>query len=167
MVWLGWAGLVRTPCTNWNPNFAWNLLSCLVPQFLSPMLPCTKMRREHVPLRVGSWEKILSEEHRVFNTTHVYTARLAEMSEGMLHRGECPNQHRTGSPSPVPRLGTAAAKQGESLCATQTQSSWHTPGSDKGTTIPSAALTKASLFPSSPCPDWEKYNCHSTVQWLL
>lgn len=44
MVWLGWAGLVRTPCTNWNPNFAWDPFSCLVPQFLSPRLPCTKMR---------------------------------------------------------------------------------------------------------------------------
>lgn len=87
------------------------------------------------------------------------------MSEETLQRGEWPSHHRTGNKRPFPGLDTAT--RDASLRARQTQSSWHTPGSDKGTTTPSAALTKASFLPSSTRPDWEKYNCHSTVPWLL
>lgn len=43
-----------TPYTIWRPNFAWDPLSCLVLQFLSPMPPWMKVRPQHVPLMVGS-----------------------------------------------------------------------------------------------------------------
>lgn len=86
-----------------------------------------------------------------------------------LQRGECPGLHRAGTMQQCwasPRAACGCILQAErdaSLHARQTQSSCYPPGSDQGTTTPFATLTKAPLFPSSPCPESER-NTTSTQE---
>lgn len=102
-------------------------------------------------------------------STHRRGLCQQEMSEGTTPDWGTPGHHRMGTiqqQQASPRAGRSCTLQAEQdvfLHARSTQSSCRTPGSEKETTTPFAALTKAPLLPSSLRPQYET-NITSTQQ---
>lgn len=83
----------------------------------------------------------------------------------MLHNGECPSQHRTGNNSPIPRAACSCLLQpgGMHPAVPDKHRAHGTPWAvTRAPPPPLLPSEKHPCFLPHQCPEWEKYNCHST-----